>query len=560
MSDASAPSDAGTGEAPDLAGANYATIWDAVARAVPERVAVHAEGRAVSYREFEQLAARLATTLEQHGIGVDSTVAIFMYNRLEYLATLYAAYKLGAIPVNINFRYRGSELAELLEISRPGALVYPTSLRTAVQEAAEITPLPALVLAVPDDDAPVDLGVPFTTALDAPPLEPRALRPEHRIFMFTGGTTGRPKAVAWTHGNLFDSQLFSIYGSLPVEPPRTLGEVTQIAAREDLPRTACLPLPPMMHATALFNVMNALVLGGAIVFLSSARFDPRAALRAIEEHAVTRLIVAGNAVVGPLVDALDAAPEIDVTSLGTVLSSGMTWSDELKARLLERAPHATLLDIFGASEGGPFAYGVVRGPDDLPSRPRLAPGAVVLDAEHREVQDEVGATGVLAYRGAMPLGYHDDPERTAATYPVIDGVRYVMPGDFVRVLPDGYVEMLGRGSGVINTGGEKVFPGEVEEVLLELPDVVDAVVIGLPDPRWGELVTAMVTTAAGSALTPEAIQDQVGARLAGYKKPRRVFLVDELERSPSGKLDMRGLRRQAVELARDHPPTPPSSS
>ena len=559
MADVPAPSapQVATEPAGDLDRANYATIWDAVARAVPERVVVHAEGREVTYREFEELAARLAATFVERGLGVDSTIAIFMYNRLEYLATLYAAFKIGAIPVNINFRYQGAELAELLTASRPGALVYPTSLRTAVRDAAELLALPELVLAVPDDDAPIDLGVPFASALEATPLEPRLLGPEHKIFMFTGGTTGRPKAVVWTHGNLFDSQQFSIYGSLPVELPSSLDDVTAIAAREDLPRTVCLPLPPMMHATALFNVMNALVLGGAIVFLSAARFDPFAALRAIEEHGVTRLIVAGNAVVGPLVDALESerGASIDIRELGTVLSSGMVWSDELKSRLLERAPRATLIDIFGSSEGGPFAYGVVRGPQDLPCRPRLAPGCVVLDAERREVQEEVGATGVLAYRGAMPLGYHEDPERTAQTYPVIDGVRYVMPGDYVRVLGDGYVELLGRGSGVINTGGEKVFPGEVEEVLLEIPDVVDAVVLGVPDPRWGEVVTAVVTTVPGSTLTAEDVQAQVGGRLAGYKKPRRVLLVDRLERSPSGKLDMRRLRQQ-VTSADDAPVAP----
>ncbi|GIG39243.1 AMP-binding protein [Cellulomonas phragmiteti] len=534
----------------DLGRANYATIWDAVARAVPDRVAVRTDAEALTYAQFEETAARLAATFVEHGLGVDSTVAVFMYNRVEYLTTLYAAYKIGAIPVNINFRYQGAELAELLEMSRPAALVYPASLAPAVVDAAARRPLPGLVLVVPDDapaDAPPAPGTPFAAALDAPPLPPQERGPEHRIFMFTGGTTGRPKAVVWTHGNLFDSQLFSIYGALPVDPPTSLDDVTRIAARDDLPRTVCLPLPPMMHATALFNVMNAMVLGGTVVFLSTARFDPRAALRAMAEHGVTRLVVAGNAIVAPLVDALEAGAGADVSRLTTVLSSGMVWSDDLKRRFLAHAPGATLIDIVGSSEGGPFAYGVVRGPDDLPSRPRLAPGALVLAPDHTPVE-EVGETGVLAYRGAMPLGYHDDPVRTAETYPVIDGVRHVVPGDWVRVLGDGYVELLGRGSGVVNTGGEKVFPGEVEKVLLALPGVVDAVVLGLPDPRWGEVVTAVVVTAPGAALTAEQVQDEVGRHLAGYKKPRRLYVVGEIERSPSGKVDMRRLRRRVTEL------------
>jgi acyl-coenzyme A synthetase/AMP-(fatty) acid ligase len=233
----------------------------------------------------------------------------------------------------------------------------------------------------------------------------------------------------------------------------------------------------------------------------------------------------------------------------------MGWSDDLKRRFLEHATAATLVDIFGASEGGPFAYGVVTGPKDLPCHPRLAPGAVVFDPNLQQVQDVVGATGVLAYSGAMPLGYHDDPVRTAQVYPVVDGVRYVMPGDYVKVLADRRVEPLGRGSGVINTGGEKVFPGEVEAVILAMPDVTDAAVFGTPDPQWGEMVVACVVTAPGSSLTEADITDEVHRRLAGYKKPRRVVFVDSLDRSPSGKLNMRQLRRRAIPLEAAPGPT-----
>lgn len=534
----------------DLSRANYATIWESVARAVPERPAVVADGRTMTYRDLDDAAARVAGALRAEGLGAGSRVAIFMYNRVEYLVTVYAAYKIGAIPVNINFRYQGRELADLLRAARASALVHPTSLGRHVRDAAAHVALPGLVLAVPDDDNPTAPGRPFATALAAEPLDPQPLSPDHQIFMFTGGTTGTPKAVVWTHGNLFDSQLFSIYGSLPVAVPKDLDEVTRIAARTDLPPTVTLPLTPLMHALALFNVMNALVLGGCVIFLPSANQGPPAAARTIHERRVTRLIVAGNAVVGPLVDVLDS-PEgagLDVSSLTTVLSSGMAWSDELKLRLLAHAPRATLIDIFGSSEGGPFAYGVVRGPQDLPCHPRLAPDTVVFDSELREVQDVPGATGVLAYRGQMPLGYDGDPERTAEAYPVINGVRYVMPGDHVRVLGDGLVELLGRGSAVVNTGGEKVFTGEVEAVLTAIPSVADAVVFGSPDPRWGEVVTAYVVPAPGSALTAEQVQEEVGRRLAGYKKPRKVFFVDALDRSPSGKLNMRALRAQVPEL------------
>jgi acyl-CoA synthetase (AMP-forming)/AMP-acid ligase II len=317
---------------------------------------------------------------------------------------------------------------------------------------------------------------------------------------------------------------------------------------EAAPRT--LPVTPMMHATALFSVMDTLLLGGSVVFLPRGRFDPAEVWRSVERHRVSRVIIAGNAVGAPLADELSrlasagAAP--DISSVRSVHSSGMVWTDDVKRALLEQLP-AQLLDILGASEGGPFAYAVVSNVDELPSRFRLAAGATVLDDHLEPVPPGSGRIGRLAYAGGMPLGYYKDPEKTAQTFREIRGTRYVMPGDYVTVAEDGAIEFLGRGSTVINTGGEKVYPAEVEGVLFTHPAVADCVVVGTPDRRWGEAVTALVVLAGPATVTEQDLVEHVGAHLAGYKKPKAVLFVDSLSRSPSGKLSMRTLRQRAVD-------------
>jgi fatty-acyl-CoA synthase len=270
-------------------------------------------------------------------------------------------------------------------------------------------------------------------------------------------------------------------------------------------------------------------------------------VRTILDRDVTSLIVAGDSVAIPLLEAVEELGIDELPSVRSVMSSGMRFSDAVKARI-----HAlgtiSIADILGATEGGPFAIATSNNVDDLPARMHLMPGAVVLDESDEEIQDSPGKVGRLAYRGTLPRGYLGDPERTAATYRVIRGVRYLVPGDHVRVRPDHEVELLGRGNAVINTGGEKVFPAEVEEALLTHPAVTDAVVFGVPDPRWGESVSAVVAVPNGGVGEEELIA-HVGRSIAGYKKPKRILVRDAIERSPSGKVAMADLRADI--LARD---------
>ncbi len=314
-----------------------------------------------------------------------------------------------------------------------------------------------------------------------------------------------------------------------------------LAAATDPPPTRTLPLAPFLHGTALFTSMNTLVLGGTVLILPAARFDADAAARFALDERATRVIIAGDAIGLPLVEALERTGVTGFGEVHSIISSGMRLSAHVKRRFHDRAD-IVITDLLASTEGGPYAVNVTASATDLPGELRLLPGAVVLDENLQQVQHLDGGRGILAFRGTLPKGYFRDEEKTRATFPVIDGVRHVMPGDWALSHGDGAVELLGRGSSVVNTGGEKVYPAEVEEALLAFPAIGDAIVFGMPDKRYGEVVTAVVVASDGAAIDAEALRTHLDARLAGYKKPRHLVIRDTLERSPHGKVDLPRLK------------------
>lgn len=539
---------------------NYAVLWNRIAARAPHLTAVRAEDRAYTYGELEHLASTVADALMAQGVGRGDRVAFFLHNTAEYLVLFYACLKLEAIPVSVNFRYRGAELAALLGACEPAVLAYGAAYRPAVEDAVGLlegrTAGTLRLLVEIDSEDPLSGDLPVDRYRFADLATPggqdglgdstRDPSREAELYIFTGGTTGTPKAVVWGIGDLLHIQQSSIYGPMGLEPPADLEAAVAVAVDEGLPRVRTLPLAPFIHATALFSAMNTLAVGGTVVINPSASLDPAAAARLIVAEEVTRLIVAGDAVMVPLVEALEAAEAGAAPYLTSVISSGMRFSDDTKRRI-HALGQVAIVDILASTEGGPYAMATTTAAEELPARFRLTEDAVVLDPDQREVQDRPGAVGVLAYRGALPKGYLNDPVKSAETYPVINGVRHCSPGDYVRVQDHGYIELLGRGSSVVNTGGEKVFPGEVEEVLMDFPGVLDAVVFGAPDPVWGERVSAVVAVEPGSQVTEQDLVQHVGSRLAGYKKPRTLVLRDTLDRGPSGKLNMRSLKALAVQ-------------
>ncbi|MGW0838684.1 AMP-binding protein [Streptomyces sp. NPDC002787] len=522
------------------------TIWEAVSRALPDAVAIVEPGRELTYREFDDRASRLAAALEGAGVRAGDTVACYLYNGAAYLETVYAAFKIGAVPANANYRYTGEELSELLTDADAAALVFSGALADRVTHAARhVRTLKLLVRAGdPPAEGPAGPDVPELEELLAAHA-PRAARPRpasDRLFMYTGGTTGKPKGVMWQLGDLLHSIPILRQAGV-VELPKTVDEAASLAfaARHAGRAPTTMPVVPLMHATGLFNTMGTLLVGGRAVMARQGGLDPVHVWKTLAEREVDTLLVAGNAVCRPLVDELvraeGAGTPYDLGSLRTILSSGTALDDRLKAALHERSA-VTVVDAIASSEGGPFALAVTSSVQELPARFYPVSATRVIGDGDRFVEPGSGETGILAYCGPMPLGYYKDTGKSAQTFRTIDGVRYSLPGDLARIEADGAIRFLGRGSGVINTGGEKVHPHEVENVLLAHPDVTDCVVVGVPDETWGERVGAVVAVAPGAATTGEELSDWVRRSLAGYKVPRSVVLTGALPRTPTGKLEV----------------------
>jgi acyl-CoA synthetase (AMP-forming)/AMP-acid ligase II len=527
---------------------NFADLWEAIWPRVADRVALVCGPQERTYAQLAERARRLAHHLRGAGVGPGQTVALFLRNDSAYLEAMIAAFSLRAIPVNINHRYTGEELAYLLADSGAVAVVTHRSLTGAVASAGEVA-AGLTTLVVDDADPDADLSdaadlpgaVGYEDALAAASSDP-VVTPdrsgEDTYLMYTGGTTGRPKGVVWRQEDAF----FACLGG--GDPMRLVGPVDAPAELVDriVPGFAYFPLAPLMHAAAQWTTWSWLLAGGTTVLLPGA-LDAEAAWQLVADRGVNSLTVVGDAVGRPLVAAWEANPDRwDVSSLFAISNGGAPMSPTLKARLAELFPGRAIIDGFGSSESGVQGSQRLQADGTVSGLARFAPGptTVVLDDDLRPVEPGSGTTGRVANAGRLPVGYLNDPEKTAATFVEIDGARYCLTGDHATVEADGTIQLLGRGSQCINTGGEKVFPEEVEAAIVDHPGVTDVLVVGVPDERWGSAVAAVVSPAdADAPPTLEELRDHLRSGLAGFKLPKHLVVVDAVERSPAGKPDYR---------------------
>ena len=527
---------------------NWATLWESLADAQPDHVAVVVGDAERRWHELDDVAARLAGALDRLGVGPGTTVGQLLFNCAEYLETVFALFKARATPVNVNHRYLAAEIVHVLADADARVLVFHGSLGDRIP--AVRAELPHLQLIQVDDGAPLLPGAHWYHDLVAGSAPaPRIERSgDDLLLLYTGGTTGLPKGVMWPHVELFGALAFTGYASLGLPVPTSALDVGRTAS--ELNTTGRSPVnlcaPPLMHGTALFLAMSAFVLGGTVVLLGERRFDAAELWRLVGRHRVTQLSIVGDAFARPMVEALEAAEaagvHLDLASLQRIVSTGATLSAEHKRAFQQRAPQAVIIDMIGASEGGPFAVSMTL-PGTEPTGTAVftaPPNAVVIDdATGTPAARGSGVVGMLAVSGPMPSGYRNDPERTAATFRTIDGVRYTVPGDYATIDADGTVHLLGRGSVCINTGGEKVYPEEVEVVARTHPGVLDCNVVGVPDERYGQVVVLVASRRPHTAATDIEVIEHVRHDLAAYKAPRRVVWVDAVYRSPSGKADYR---------------------
>jgi fatty-acyl-CoA synthase len=528
---------------------NFASMWEAVADRRPEAIAQIHGSRRDTFRAFDDRAARLAAALAARGVAPGAKVALYLFNCNEYLETVFAAMKLRAVPVNVNYRYLADELHYLLDNSDAEVLVYHGALADRVLAVRER--LPGLrhliqVETTEEDHVPLPAGATeYEMALGEVAPAPRSERGagEH-LFLYTGGTTGMPKGVMWTHKALY-AQLSASFLPLGRPVPTTVAEVAEAA--DDLDAIGAggpgLAAAPLMHGMAWFSSMGRLLIGGSVVVLPNRSFDAHEFWRAVQEHRVAAATIVGDAFARPLVEALVEAEErgtpYDVSSLGMVISGGVMWTPTWKQPFLDRGV-MMLIDGLGSSEATGAAMMISTAGQDLATaRFQRGPDARVLTDDGRDVTPGSGEVGVIAISGdALPDGYYKDDAKTEATFRLVDGRRYAIPGDYATVEADGTITLLGRGSVCINTGGEKVFPEEVEEALKLHPAVVDCTVVGVPDPKWGQAITAVVACRA-PAPDAAALVAHARERLAAYKSPKHVVFVERVLRSPAGKADYR---------------------
>jgi acyl-CoA synthetase (AMP-forming)/AMP-acid ligase II len=499
----------------------------------------------VTRRELDERANRLAHHLVREGITRGDHVGVYAYNRVEWVEVLLACWKIGAATVNVNFRYVIDELRYLWGNANLSALVYESSFVDPVGELAPEFPELETYLVLDDgagEPGAAAPGSPYEAALAASSSE-RGFEPRSAddiYLVYTGGTTGMPKGVLWRHEDFYKNVVGALAGA--IERPE------DIARQADNPlglRT--LTLSPLMHGGGQFPLFITVLNGGVALFPLSRQFDPEEVLRLIEAERVRVLSIIGDAMGRPLAEArLGAGDGIDTSSLVAISSGGAILSAPVRELLLRAFGKIVLTGGIGSSEIGSAAresgaFEATTGP-----RFRLDETVAVLDDELRRIEPGSGGVGRLARCGHIPLGYYNDPEKTAATFVTdSEGTRWVLPGDWARVEDDSTITLLGRGSACINSGGEKIFPDEVEGVVLQHAAVRHAAVVGVPDPTWGERVVAMVELLDGvEAPSLAELQAHCRAHLAGYKVPRDLVL-GALERTATGKVDLVRARERA---------------
>lgn len=533
---------------------SYANAWEPIARMQPDQPAVLQGERRLSWGAFDAHADALAAHMIAAGLRHNSKVGVYLHNCAEYLIANYAAFKAGLAPFNVNYRYTADELFYLFDNADAEAIVFHAGFAARVDEIRARLPHVKCWIALEEPGFCAPLWAEsYEHIVAAVPTKRPTLAPWERsnddlLILYTGGTTGLPKGVMWRQEDQIGVTGFGgslLLGVPPLaRPEEAAGRIAQFPRRIGL--VAC----PLMHGTGLFSALMTLLAGGAVALLPSRHFDAEELWDQVARHRVTSIAIVGLPFAQPLLEALERHPgRWDLSCVASIGSSGAMWSQENKHALLRFMPQAMLTDAFSSSEAVGMGLSVSTAAGESQTAAFIAgPDCAVFTEDHRRVQPGSGERGLVAVGGFLPLGYYGDEEKTKRTFPVIEGKRWSIPGDWASVEADGSLRLLGRGSQCINTGGEKVFPEEVEEALKRHPAVRDAAVIGAPDARFGERICAVVE------LQPDAhepslseLAAHVREHLADYKTPRALLIVDSLRRAPNGKLDYKAVKERALE-------------
>jgi 3-oxocholest-4-en-26-oate---CoA ligase len=529
-----------------VSGWNLADVWETVAEALPDAQAQVQGKRRVSWSEMDRRANGVASALLQLNLERQDKVAQYLYNGPEYMESMFAAYKAGLVPVNTNYRYGDEELLYLWDNADAVAVVFHGTFTERIVPLRSRLPKVKGWLWVDDGSGPCpEWATPYEQAAESQPdqtVAPWGRSGDDLYMLYTGGTTGMPKGVMWRQEDIYLS--LAAQGANR-DPGSGLDGLRQSLTQ---PGMVGMPACPLMHGTGAMSSMSAMSGGGSVVTLEGRSFDIEELLDTIQAERVNSLAIVGDTFAKPMLAALDANPgRWDISSLVVIVSSGVMWSEATKQGLLKHHSGMLLADAFSSSEALGMGTSVSSaGGTSATAKFRLGENARVLTEEGRDVEPGSGEIGMVAVKGRVPVGYYKDEEKSARTFRTIDGERYSIPGDFAMVEADGTLKLLGRGSVCINTGGEKVYPEEVEEAIKEHSTVADAVAVGVPDDRFGEAICAMVEAKPGQEVDEVAIIAHVKTKLASYKAPKRVLAIETVGRGPNGKVDYKRLRDEAI--------------
>ena len=531
-----------------------ADVWEAIARKTPNRPALIRGQRVITWGQFDARADALAAHLVAGGVSAEAKVAAYLFNCPEYLEVYFAAFKAGIAPINTNYRYGGEELVYLFDNADAEVVVFHAGFADTLEAIRSRLSKVKLWIAVTEPGHPAPAwAVDYETAVaDAAPARPVKApwgrSGDNLLLLYTGGTTGMPKGVMWRQDDLFNvlgAGGQAARGVEPIESPQGAADrLDPEGPRPPLTMVCC----PLMHGTGQFSAFITLNQGGAVATLPSRGFNAVELWNEVERLKADGVVIVGLAFSTPMLEVLEADPgRWDLSSVLSISSSGSMWSQENKRGLLAHCVNATIFDSFGSSEAvGLGASASTPGAEAATAAFVLGPTCAVFTEDGRRVAPGSGERGLVAVSGFLPIGYYKDPEKSAKTFLTLEGQRWSVPGDWAEVNADGTLKLLGRGSQCINTGGEKVFPEEVEEALKTHPHVRDAVVVGVPDARFGERICAVVEPDGAVELELADLSAHVRNRLAAYKAPRELVVVDSIGRAPNGKVDYKASRARAL--------------
>ncbi len=545
---------------------NIADLVEHAIDLVPDRVALASDGREVTYGQLEERANRLANYLAEQGVQPGDKVGIYSRNTIEAVEAMVAVFKIRAVMVNINYRYVENELQYLFDNSDTVALIHERRYSDKVANVLPSTPLVQTVVVIEDGtdgDFSSYGGVEYETALAGSSAERNfgERSPDDLYMLYTGGTTGHPKGVMWRHEDVWRV----LGGGINFMTGEWVKDEWELAKQgAENPGLVRYPIPPMIHGGAQWALFQSLFSGGKVIM--HPEFSGHEVWRIIDEHKVNVIFITGDAMGRPMLDALEegnpkTGQPYDLSTLYAMASSAALFSPSLKDRFLELLPGKVLTDSIGSSESGFGGLGIVEKGKTRGGGPtvKIDESTTVLDEDGNPIAPGSGQVGLIARKGNIPLGYYKDEEKTKATFREYNGVRYSIPGDYARVEEDGTVTMLGRGSVSINSGGEKIYPEEVEGALKQHPAVFDVLVVGVPDDRFGERVAAVIALREGHTATLDELVASARTKIAGYKVPRSAWFVDEIKRSPAGKPDYRWAHEQTEARPADEHCTPSAS-